>query len=123
VADVEEADVVPIVAAPTAGALEFVVPGVLDDVAGPLPLPVEVVVELDWSRAVTGSVVLVLVLVLVVDDDVPLVAPVESSEPSGVVVPSVVDVTSELPGSPVVVDVVDGDCAAGSVMWPTGTRR
>jgi hypothetical protein len=43
----ELAVVVPIVAGPTVGAVELVVPGELVDVAGALPLPVEPVVEFD----------------------------------------------------------------------------
>jgi len=43
----ELAVVVPVVAGPTVGTLELVVPGEPVDVAGELPLPVELVVELD----------------------------------------------------------------------------
>jgi hypothetical protein len=116
--DVEEVEVVvPIVAGPTVGALEFVLPGELVDVVcGGLPLPVVDVVVLDWSSAVTGSVVVVVV------DDLPLVEAVPSREPSGVPLPSVVvDDVVELSVPPVVVS--EGDCAAGSAMWPAGTCR
>jgi hypothetical protein len=57
----------------------------------------------------------------VVVDEVPLVEPVVSTEPSEVLLPlpSVVEVVPVLVVLPVV--VLDGVCAAGSVMCPTGT--
>ena len=112
----DELDVaVPIVAGPVVGAPEPVVPGELVEVVGGLPLPVVDVVVLDWSSAVAGSVVVVVVVV-----DLPLVEDVPSTEPFGVPLPSVVvDDVLELSVPPVV--VLEGDCAAGSVMWPAGT--
>ena len=113
--DVEELDVVvPIVAGPTVGALELVVPGELVEVVGGLPLPVVGVVVPDWSSAVAGSVVVVVVV-----DDVPLVesSPVERTVWRAAAAGLVEDVP-ELPVAPVV--VLEGDCAAGSVMWPAG---
>jgi hypothetical protein len=116
VVDVELLDVdVAMVAGPTAGALELVVPGELVEVVGGLPLPVVGVVVLDWSSAVAGSVVVVVVV-----DDLPLVDDVPSDAPSGVPLPPVVvDDVPELSVPPVV--VLEGGCAAGSVMWPAGT--
>ena len=114
VVDVEEVDVVvPVVAGPTVGAPEPVVPGELVDVVCGVPLPVDVPVGLDWSSTVDGSVDDVVV------DDVPLVEPVPPVEPSVVLLPPVLDVVSELPAPPL--EVVDGDCVAGSVIWPAGT--
>jgi hypothetical protein len=113
----DEPDVVaPIVAGPTVGAPELVVPGELVEVVCGLPLPVVDVVVLDWSSAVVGS------LVVLVVDDVPLVEALPSSEPSDVPLPPVVvDDVPLLPVPPVV--VFAGDCVAGSVMWPAGTWR
>jgi hypothetical protein len=114
VVDVVEVDVVvPVVAGPTVGAPEPVVPVELVEVVCGFPLPVDAPVVFDWSSTVDGSVDDVVV------DDVPLVEAVPPVEPSVVVLPPVVDVVSELPVPPV--EVVDGACAAGSVMWPAGT--
>lgn len=112
--DVEELDVVvPMVAGPTVGAPELVVPGELVEVVCGLPLAVVGVVVPDWPSAVAGSVVAVVV------DDVPLVESVPLSEPSCVPLPPVVvEDVPELSVPPVV--VLEGDCAAGSVMWPAG---
>jgi hypothetical protein len=102
--------VVPVVAGPALGALELVVPGELVDVVCGLPLPVEEAVVSDPSSAAPGSDA----VVVVVDDELPLVDEVASSEPSGVPVPPVGEVVPELSVAPVV--VLAGVCAAGSVM-------
>jgi hypothetical protein len=118
VADVETlVVVVPVVAGPTLGAVELVVPGELVDGVCGLPLPVEEVVVPDPSSAAAGSDAGVVVDVDV--DELPLVEEVASGEPSGVPLPSVVEVGPELSVPPVV--VLAGVCAAGSVMWPTGS--
>jgi len=104
--------VVPIVAGPVLGALELVVPGELVDVVCGLPLPVdEDVVVSDPSSAAAGPGAVVVV------DELPLVEEVPSSEPSGVLLPSVVEVVPAPSVAPVV--VLAGVCVAGSVMWPT----
>jgi hypothetical protein len=107
--------VVPIVAGPTVGAPELVVPGELVEIVCGLPLPVVDVVVLDVSSAVVGSVVVLVV------DDVPLAEALPSSEPSGVPLPPVVVDDVPVP-SVVPVVVSEGDCA-GSVMWPAGVCR
>jgi hypothetical protein len=105
--------VVPIVAGPTLGALEVVVPGELVDVVCGLPLPVDGVVVSEPSSAAAGSDAVVVVEV----DELPFVDEVASSEPSGAPLPSVVEVVPELSVVPVV--VLAGVCLAGSVMCPT----
>lgn len=113
VADVEEPDVVgATVAVPTVVVVELVVPGEFVDVAGGLPLALEGGVVLDASSAAAGSEVAGVV------DDVPLVDEVWSAEPPGTPLPSVGAAAPELSVVPGV--VLEGDCVAGSVMWPAG---
>jgi hypothetical protein len=109
VADVGVLDVVVlVVAGTTAETLGLVVPV---EVVCVLPLVVEGAVVLDWSSSVVGSDAVVLVVA-----GLPLPDPVWSSEPFGWPLPSLVEVVPELSVAPVV--VLDGDCAAGSAMWP-----